>query len=172
MNRQIRNAFQTAIALVEYEARQSRAKKPTLGKKQFRIVAKASAEFDEYLQRTLKGPDSDIAFREGMRYDEFGRSENAPKQKSTISKVKLRTGRWTDSESSEENISEESEDDNDEEESDEGQTPNIGKRTGSAASDTHIADLSKDEEDGDEDDDEKTYKEFLKFKEMQKKAKK
>lgn len=42
--RQIRNAFQTAITLAEYEARQSGTKVVVLAKKQFEEVAAASRE--------------------------------------------------------------------------------------------------------------------------------
>lgn len=52
--RQIRNAFQTAIALADWHAKQEsiktgKTKIPKLTAKRFKQVAEASAEFDEYL---------------------------------------------------------------------------------------------------------------------------
>lgn len=61
--RQIRNAFQTAIALVEDEVAKQEPgmPKPKLGKAQFKIVAEGSRQFDKYLISTLQGPDNEIA---------------------------------------------------------------------------------------------------------------
>ncbi|KAI1357297.1 hypothetical protein F5Y08DRAFT_177537 [Xylaria arbuscula] len=72
--RQIRNAFQAAIALAEYDSQQTKdgAPRPTLGKAQFNIVAESSREFDRYLVSTLGAADSDIARREEWRFDRFG----------------------------------------------------------------------------------------------------
>ncbi|KAI1858927.1 uncharacterized protein JN550_012285 [Neoarthrinium moseri] len=71
--RQIRNAFQAAIALVEHESQQTGpgAPKPTLGAAQFQSVAESSKEFDRYLITTLGAADSDIAMREEWRADRF-----------------------------------------------------------------------------------------------------
>lgn len=71
--RQIRNAFQTAIALIEHEA-MTKAEgdpKPVLGKTQFETVAEGSKKFDEYLVQTLGWTDTDAAKREGLRDDTF-----------------------------------------------------------------------------------------------------
>ncbi|KAK5048502.1 hypothetical protein LTR84_005592 [Exophiala bonariae] len=63
--RQIRNAFQTAIALAEYQAKEKADKKggqhiaPRLDLTQFRTIAKATKAFDEYLS-TLYGHDEDV----------------------------------------------------------------------------------------------------------------
>lgn len=75
--RQIRNAFQAAIALVEHEAQLagSRATKLILGASQFQIVAESSKEFDKYLVSTLGAVDSDIAMREEWRSDRFQNAE-------------------------------------------------------------------------------------------------
>lgn len=67
--RQIKNAFQTAIALAEFDARTDHQEKPTLTKEHFRTVAKASKGFDAYLAR-IHGPDADRARREGQRDDD------------------------------------------------------------------------------------------------------
>ena len=63
--RQIRNAFQTAVALAEYEYQEKcqkceetgekPPKKPVLEDKHFKAVAKTSAEFDDYLQSVMGG---------------------------------------------------------------------------------------------------------------------
>ena len=64
--RQIRNAFQTAIALAEYDARTGET--PVLDRKQFEIIATASRDFDQYLKDTQKGKDDDeLAYEENSR---------------------------------------------------------------------------------------------------------
>ncbi|KAI8631371.1 hypothetical protein F5Y19DRAFT_473778 [Xylariaceae sp. FL1651] len=72
--RQIRNAFQVAIALVEHDGQQIKDgdPMPTLGEAQFRVVAESSKEFDRYLVSTLGAAESDIARREEWRADRFG----------------------------------------------------------------------------------------------------
>lgn len=71
--RQIRNACQTAIALVEHEAAHLKAGQPipALGKKHFETVAEGSKEFDRYLKRTLQGGDDEIAMRDQWRNDYY-----------------------------------------------------------------------------------------------------
>jgi hypothetical protein len=79
ITRQIRNAFQTAIALAEFHAAESQnhSSKTThlkieLGKKHFLTVAQASKDFDDYLQRTLGGQnEADMARNEQTRLDDF-----------------------------------------------------------------------------------------------------
>ena len=63
--RQIRNAFQTAVALAEYEVQEKCQKceqtgdkppfRPALEDRHFKAVAKTSAEFDDYLQSVMGG---------------------------------------------------------------------------------------------------------------------
>lgn len=63
--RQIRNAFQTAVALAEYEFQEKRQRceqtgdqppiRPALETHHFQAVAKTSAEFDDYLQSVMGG---------------------------------------------------------------------------------------------------------------------
>jgi hypothetical protein len=68
--RQIRNAFQTAIALAEFDVRDDEAKLAIMSKKQFKTIAKASIEFDNYLFHTHGGADeSTNARREQVRWD-------------------------------------------------------------------------------------------------------
>jgi hypothetical protein len=71
--RQIRNAFQTAIALSEHQSMVMAPgdPMPTLGKEQFETVARGFTQFDEYLNKTLGGTDADVARREGYRNDNF-----------------------------------------------------------------------------------------------------
>lgn len=70
--RQIKNAFQTAIALAEFDAKTKGLAKPELTVDHFHVVAKAAEGFDEYLSR-IHGPDMDRARREGQRDDERAR---------------------------------------------------------------------------------------------------
>lgn len=80
--RQIRNAFQAAIALAEYEGKKVAAGQPApiLGESQFQVVAESSKEFDRYLLSTLGGVEADIAFRDNWRDDGFpnARGEQVP----------------------------------------------------------------------------------------------
>ncbi|KAF4501997.1 AAA family ATPase [Fusarium agapanthi] len=71
--RQIRNAFQTAVALAEHQSmtRSPGDPQPTLGKEQFDAVARGFMQFDEYLSRTLGATDADMAKREGWRNDGY-----------------------------------------------------------------------------------------------------
>lgn len=67
--RQIKNVFQTAIALAEFDAKMEHNAKPMLRMKHFEIVARASEGFDYYLSM-IHGTDADRAKREGMRFDD------------------------------------------------------------------------------------------------------
>ncbi|KAN0108850.1 hypothetical protein V8E51_008592 [Hyaloscypha variabilis] len=169
--RQIRNAFQTAIALAEYEARQPGAEIPSLGKSQFEIIAKASEEFDRYLKLTLGGTDADMARKEQMRSDHFG-NHNIGKAQAT-SRAALRPMRRNakdveSEEEEEENDSEEEEDDDEDDDEDEEDEPkNHGKATASSSSKGETAGSVKEE--FAEDDMEEAFKQFLQFR---KKAKK
>lgn len=72
--RQIRNAFQTSIALADFEARDSKDKVPTMTKKHFAKLGKAAAEFDEYLE-SVHGMDED---KMAMRHEERATSFRRP----------------------------------------------------------------------------------------------
>ncbi|KAK3318705.1 hypothetical protein B0H66DRAFT_248120 [Apodospora peruviana] len=126
--RQIRNAFQTAIALAEHESQQSEPSepRPVLGKRQFHIVADGSEEFDHYLYQTLGAIDSDIASREQLRSDRFtsggGQSTQMSSATTSTSKpayqmVRVNAQRTKNRESTDES-DEDSDDDNSDEESD------------------------------------------------------
>jgi len=82
--RQIRNAFQTAIALAEFDAKKEAINACVKGaedmihppakltRQKFVKVAKASKDFDEYLKEVYAGSnDADIAEREEVRKDDF-----------------------------------------------------------------------------------------------------
>ena len=76
--RQIRNAFQTAIALAEWAAYKSQLKfkspvplKPRLESEHFEQVAKASKHFDAYLKETQVGSMADLASNNRERRDDF-----------------------------------------------------------------------------------------------------
>ena len=82
--RQIRNAFQTAVALAEYEAYEFQADSPGEGtvpallkKKHFEQVAKASKHFDQYLAETV-GTTADLAMEAHERMDELDETEITP----------------------------------------------------------------------------------------------
>ncbi|KAL8658229.1 MAG: hypothetical protein Q9226_001166 [Calogaya cf. arnoldii] len=68
--RQIKNAFQTAIALAEFDAKKKEAAKPVLALEHFEIVARASEDFDDYLSRVHGGTEADLAIRNQQRDDE------------------------------------------------------------------------------------------------------
>lgn len=85
--RQIRNSFQTAIAIATYEAREKGRDKSQggdaidqtvvtrLGVAHFKKVAKSARQFDEYLIELNSGRnDSDMAKEHTLRHDEFEES--------------------------------------------------------------------------------------------------
>ncbi|KAL9622669.1 MAG: hypothetical protein Q9160_002979 [Pyrenula sp. 1 TL-2023] len=97
--RQIRNAFQTAIALAEYEARDGTAdtdpdtdreddrRVVTLRKSHFEKVAGTVRDFDMYMKETLGMTHEVQALREGARHDTFTpakKSKKASKKKGTV----------------------------------------------------------------------------------------
>ncbi|CAM1503810.1 Fc.00g014010.m01.CDS01 [Cosmosporella sp. VM-42] len=67
--RQIRNAFQTALALAEFKAQDSENKQPVIGKDQFKTIAIASEQFDLYLKSTHGMDEERIAQRDRVRVD-------------------------------------------------------------------------------------------------------
>jgi len=96
--RQIFNAFQTAIALAQYDALEQGTcdgEKPKLTEENFREVAKTSRKFEDYLQEVHGGEDdARINAMERIRADLFGLGEvgQAP-----IKKQKARPRRRIDS---------------------------------------------------------------------------
>jgi hypothetical protein len=71
--RQIRNSFQTAVALAEYEANKLNEKdpdkkaQPNLSVEHFRMVAAASEDFEKYLKDTRKWYDDEYAYDNDLR---------------------------------------------------------------------------------------------------------
>lgn len=115
--RQIRNAFQTAIALAEFRAAEEQEKqKDPKGSKirvelnieHFKIVADASKDFDDYLQQTLGGQtEADMARHENIRVDDYDRPK-AHAVKKDKGKTDKKKKVEVDSEESEEKDSEDS----------------------------------------------------------------
>ena len=88
--RQIRNAFQTATALAEYEAHDHKSdlnkatssEQATPGELQLKVdhfdkVAWASFEFDRYLSQTRAFTDTELAFQNAERTDHFRSNEGS-----------------------------------------------------------------------------------------------
>ncbi|KAK2055667.1 P-loop containing nucleoside triphosphate hydrolase protein [Colletotrichum caudatum] len=87
--RQIRNAFQTAIALGGHErlqrmkdegltpeqamaSRDKRMKAVRLTKRNFGIIAKTARDFEDYIT-SIRGPDRQVALTSQQRHDDFGK---------------------------------------------------------------------------------------------------
>jgi len=83
--RQIRNAFHTAVAMAEFDARergkhtvydQRRDVEITIGREQFEKIAKTASEFDSYMAETLGETYDGVAMREGVRKEQPRKSES------------------------------------------------------------------------------------------------
>lgn len=107
--RQIRNAFQTAIALADFEASDSADKIPTMTKKHFAKLGKAAAEFDEYLE-SVHGMDEDKMARRDQERATFSRKPGKRKSKRDSDDDESDSFDESDSESSSESSSSESSD--------------------------------------------------------------
>ena len=98
--RQIKNAFQTAIALATWdfndESEGAHLDRPRLSDKQFRIVSQTSAHFDDYIS-AVHGIDEDDAFavlaeREALRKDDVPRADwNGRRESQNLQVKPLRT---------------------------------------------------------------------------------
>ncbi|KAJ9156114.1 AAA family ATPase [Pleurostoma richardsiae] len=138
--RQIRNAFQTAIALAEHEAAEagSATAKPVLGKAQFDVVALGSKEFDMYLRRTLQGADDEIAIRDQWRDDHF--TDPVPKAfGKRASRVAFLDQDESVDDDSEDDTESEDDDDDDGDEDEHGATTKLESRTGKPNPETDTA---------------------------------
>ncbi|CUS14986.1 unnamed protein product [Tuber aestivum] len=126
--RQIRNAFQTAIALAEFDAKKAAVKAGVEGaedmihppakltRQKFVKVAKASKDFDEYLKEVYSGlNDADLAELEEVRKDNY--PGYPPRRRSTFNRSKKEE--VSESESDTSTDSGEDEDDDDSEDRDE-----------------------------------------------------
>ncbi|KAI0975374.1 hypothetical protein F4678DRAFT_420118 [Xylaria arbuscula] len=82
--REIRNAFQTAVALAVFDSKVARQKGagdedsiPEIKEKHLTQVVKMSAAFKDYVTATHEGvEDADRAYRFGIRHDRFGENIN------------------------------------------------------------------------------------------------
>ncbi|KAI3317698.1 hypothetical protein HD806DRAFT_514024 [Xylariaceae sp. AK1471] len=163
--RQIRNAFQAAIALVEYESQQTKEgdPRPTLGEPQFNTVAESSREFDRYLVSTLGAADSDIARREEWRFDRFGNLESkqsALPQSYDRKKPGFYSGKDRDSDDDTSSDDDDDDDSNDSSSNDNGFTKKHSGKQAQAA--------EKNEDDDKEAQEYKEFQEYLKQKRARK----
>jgi hypothetical protein len=124
--RQIRNAFHTAVAMAEFQAREketgegydaNKDVKITIGREQFEKIAKTAKEFDNYMTETMGDTYDGKASRTGMRKKEReaerkrekerGREDaKAREKKGKVSKKKDDSS--DESDSSEEDVKEKS----------------------------------------------------------------
>ncbi|RPA89391.1 hypothetical protein L873DRAFT_1849319 [Choiromyces venosus 120613-1] len=131
--RQIRNAFQTAIALAEFDAKKAAIKagiegaanmihpRAKLTRQKFVKVAKASKDFDQYLREVYSGlNDADIAEMEEVRKDNY--PGYPPRRRSPFNRNKEEMSE------SEEDTSTDSEDDEDDGDSEDEDSENDKKR--------------------------------------------
>lgn len=107
--RQIRNAFQTAIALADFEASDSADKAPTMTKKHFAKLGKAAAEFDEYLE-SVHGMDEDKMARRDQERATFPRKPAKKRSKRESDSDDSDSSNDSDSNSSSDSSSSESSD--------------------------------------------------------------
>ena len=77
--RQIRNAFQTVLALAEFDTKQDNkdSTTATVTKKHFKIVASATKEFNKYLLETHGYTEDKVAKRDFMRAEDYKASGDA-----------------------------------------------------------------------------------------------
>jgi hypothetical protein len=106
--RQIRNAFHTAVAMAEFDARkrgdvydQRRDVEIKIGKEQFEKIAKTASEFDSYMEETMGTTFDDQAAKAGFRKEQSKEVESKkPKSKSRSDKKSSKSSKKeTDSDS-------------------------------------------------------------------------
>ncbi|KAI1462622.1 P-loop containing nucleoside triphosphate hydrolase protein [Annulohypoxylon moriforme] len=82
--RQIRNAFQTAIAIARYKAKDSN-EPPTLTVEHFEKVAKTAKEFDQYLMKLSQDKDDNfLAMEQQLRVDDWSSHKSSLKRSSQL----------------------------------------------------------------------------------------
>ena len=86
--RQIRNAFQTAIALAKYENAGDSNQRPCLSARQFEIVAETSAHFDNYISK-MHGIEIDDVW-EAIAARDFLRKNETPRKPTSRSAMAAR----------------------------------------------------------------------------------
>ena len=120
--RQIRNAFQTAIALAKWDHREDAGNdgdKPILSARQFEVVAKSSSLFDNYLSK-MHGIEESNDMWQTLAARDFVRQNDVVRMPTERSAPAVRTrGGRKKVQSSDEEDSEEDETDSDEDEDDE-----------------------------------------------------
>lgn len=94
--RQIRNAFQIALSLAYHDMRSTSsmllesdpdaasAIRPELRKRHFKVVAKATLEFDKYMNETAGKTDAERAFELGDRADHMSRGYQGAKMEDPV----------------------------------------------------------------------------------------
>lgn len=108
--RQIRNAFHTAVAMAEFDSRRSENSdyyddsidvKISVGRDQFKKIAKTAREFDEYMIETMGDTYDGKAWRNKMRRkEEKGKEESSKREKKTSKEPKKKEESSDSSESS------------------------------------------------------------------------
>ncbi|KAF2180138.1 P-loop containing nucleoside triphosphate hydrolase protein [Zopfia rhizophila CBS 207.26] len=87
--REIRNAFQTAVTLAEYDAQEAGANVKLEGKHLEQVI-KMSKAFEQYLTQTHKGDDAWMARASGYRADDFDEDEVLKVMSTTLSQLVAR----------------------------------------------------------------------------------
>lgn len=152
--RQIRNAFQTAIALAEYHAQgKGHDKKTKLTVEEFKTVQETSDSFDKYLLATQKASQAALARASKIRSDDFKTQEPGVRDARRRPRAKGRHRRQAEIESgTDSTISSESSasssEDNDESDSDAGEKQdekgqNDAKTDGDSDSETEKKKVTK-----------------------------
>lgn len=152
--RQIRNAFQTAIALAEFEAAErgdgdEKKYVPDLNEGHFAKVAAVSQEFDKYLRSTLGGQsDADVARLEQLRVDDFHQLVRNHKKKTKGKRAARRRADSEESESADSEGSEDDDEDADEDDSEHSGAPEESERDESSEEDVKALKRKKDRRSG------------------------
>lgn len=92
LSRQIRNAFQTAVALATYEAKSGDV--PVLDSKNFEKVARTAKQFERYLKGVTLSSDPEYARASRLRDDEFSPSYSSDNEAEERGR-KRKTGKRT-----------------------------------------------------------------------------
>ena len=172
--RQIRNAFQTAIALVEHDALRIEEGQPipTLGKAQFDIVADASRQFDVYLTQAIGKGENDMAVYDRWRADSYAKDPEPVGKRGKSGADKVRDIE----EPSDDSSSDDSSEDDLEDDEDEDALDASGKKQGGKAANGGLkkeeAEASAASKGGEDKDDEMAqFEAFMRFQAMKKKGK-
>ena len=170
--RQIRNAFQTAIALVEHDALHHKHgdSKPVLSGAQFEIVAEASRQFDEYIIRAVGMGETAMAVWDQWRADPRSVQATNTKRKSAMAAMSV----VSEDDDASDSISEESSEEGDSDEDGFEHHPRKGEgKTGSkSGSKRGKASTSAAEKDDSGSEDEALLRAIRKIRALEKKGRK